>query len=70
MTLSFSPLLPWIVIGALAVVAALLSAFGLWRGVRGAVLRSFALAALVLALANPVFFQEEREPLSTILGQA
>lgn len=68
MTLSFSPLLPWIVIGVLAVVAALLSAFGLWRGVRGAVLRSFALAAVVLALANPVFFQEEREPLSTVVA--
>ncbi|KQV38270.1 MULTISPECIES: hypothetical protein [unclassified Rhizobium] len=68
MTLSFSPLLPWIVIGVLAAIAVLLSAIGLWRGVRGAVLRSFALAALVLALANPVFFQEEREPLSTVVA--
>jgi hypothetical protein len=68
MTLSFSPLLPWIVIGILAAIAALLSVVGLWRGVRGAVLRSCALAALVLALANPVFFQEEREPLSTVVA--
>ncbi|MDQ0321246.1 hypothetical protein QO002_003384 [Pararhizobium capsulatum DSM 1112] len=68
MTISFSPLLPWIVIGAFAVLALLLSGVSLWRGIRGAVLRSFALAALVLAIANPVFFQEEREPLSTVVA--
>ncbi|WP_349435141.1 hypothetical protein [Pararhizobium sp. A13] len=68
MTLDFSPLLPWPFIAVLALIAALLSALGFWRGVRGAAFRTAALAALVLAIANPVFFQEEREQLSTIVG--
>ncbi|OBZ93347.1 membrane protein [Pararhizobium polonicum] len=68
MTLDFQPLLPWPFIAALAFAAVLLSALGFWRGVRGAAFRTAALAALCLAVANPVFFQEEREPLSTIVG--
>ncbi|KQY15349.1 hypothetical protein [Rhizobium sp. Root482] len=68
MTLDFSPLLPWPFIAILAAAAILLSALGFWRGIRGAVLRTAALAALCLAIANPVIFQEEREPLSTIVG--
>jgi hypothetical protein len=68
MTLDFQPLLPWAFIAVLALVAILLSTLGFWRGVRGAAFRSAALAALILAVANPVFFQEEREPLSTIVG--
>lgn len=68
MTIDFQPLLPWPIIAALALVAILLSALGFWRGVRGAGLRTAALAALCLAVANPVFYQEEREPLSTIVG--
>jgi hypothetical protein len=68
MTLDFQPLLPWPFIAGLALAAVLLSALGFWRGVRGATFRTAALAALCLAIANPVFFQEEREPLSTIVG--
>jgi hypothetical protein len=68
MTLDFQPLLPWPLIAGLALAAVLLSALGFWRGVRGAAFRTAALAALCLAIANPVFFQEEREPLSTIVG--
>ncbi|WP_455270776.1 hypothetical protein [Rhizobium herbae] len=68
MTLDFQPLLPWPFIAVFVVVAMLLSALGFWRGVRGAAFRTAALAALCLAIANPVFFQEEREPLSTIVG--
>lgn len=68
MTLDFQPLIPWPFIAGLALAAVLLSALGFWRGVRGAAFRTAALAALILAVANPVFFQEEREPLSTIVG--
>ncbi|MDW5312834.1 hypothetical protein [Rhizobium sp. PL01] len=68
MTLDFQPLLPWPFIAVLALAAILLSALGFWRGVRGAAFRTAALAALCIAIANPVFFQEEREPLSTIVG--
>jgi hypothetical protein len=68
MTVDFSPLLPWSVIAVIAVLAIALSALGFWRGVRGTGLRAAALAALCLAIANPVFFQEEREPLSTVVA--
>src|SRR5689334_1767970 len=68
MTLDFSPLVPQTALIALSILAALLVGLSLWRGMRGSVLRALALAALCLALANPVFFQEEREPLSTIVA--
>ncbi|PTM92682.1 hypothetical protein [Mycoplana dimorpha] len=68
MSIAFSPLLPWYAIAALAAAALALSAFGLWRGVRGAALRAAALALLVLALANPVVMREEREPLPTVVA--
>ena len=68
MSIAFSPFLSWYAIAALAAVAAALSAFGLWRGVRGAALRATAIALLVLALANPVVMREEREPLPTVVA--
>ena len=68
MTADFSPFIPWPYLAVLAVAAAILAALGIWRGVRGAWVRSAALAAFCLALANPILFQEEREPLSTIVA--
>ncbi|MCX8996602.1 hypothetical protein NOF55_05740 [Rhizobiaceae bacterium BDR2-2] len=67
MALTFSPLLPWAVIGALAVVAAVLAALGFWRGMRGSALRALALAALLAAIANPLLIDERREALSTVV---
>ena len=67
MTLSFAPFLPWTVIAILAAAALVLAIAGLLRGVRGAWLRGLALAALLLAIANPLLTNEEREPLSTIV---
>ncbi|MDO9414830.1 hypothetical protein [Pararhizobium sp.] len=68
MTVEFSPLLPWIAIALLGLAGLVFAALGFWRGMRGTILRTLALAALVLALANPVVLQEEREPLSTIVA--
>ncbi len=68
MNIAFSPLLPWSVIGVLALVATALAIFGLWRRVRGATIRTIALALLLLALANPVVMNEEREALSTVVA--
>lgn len=68
MTADFSPFIPWPYLAVLAVAAAILSALGIWRGVRGAWMRAAALAAFCLALANPILFQEQREPLSTIVA--
>lgn len=68
MNIAFSPLLPWSAIGVITLVAAALAIFGLWRGLRGATIRTIALALLLLALANPVVMNEEREALSTVVA--
>jgi len=67
MTLQFAPFLPWIAIAAIGLAAVVLAGIGLWQGLRGAVIRALALALLVLALANPVVMQEDREALSTVV---
>ena len=65
--ISFAPLVPAYVLWAgiaLAVVLALLLAFARSRGW---IVRSLALAMMVLALANPSFTREDREPLSSVV---
>ncbi len=66
-TVVFAPLVPWVLIYALAAFAVALVAFALWRGLSGWWLRGLALAALVLALANPALQEEERQNLSDIV---
>ena len=64
--IAFTPLVPslvlWLALAAIAVIAALL----LLGRSRGAALRVAALALIVLALANPSFTREDREPLSSV----
>src|ERR1700682_6285521 len=64
--IAFTPLVPslvlWLSVAAIAVVAALL----LLGRARGAAVRVTALALIVLALANPSFTREDREPLSSV----
>ena len=67
MDLTFNPLIPLPLLALAAVLAILIGGVGLYRGLRGSPLRLFLGLALVLALANPVLRQEEREPLSTIV---
>ncbi|CAA7617694.1 hypothetical protein [Magnetospirillum sp. UT-4] len=64
--LAWAPLLPWPLLAALA--AAALAVWGLaaWRRARGRWWRLLALAALLLALANPRLVAEERRPLPDI----
>ncbi len=63
---SFSPLVPeyviWAAFGAAVVISLLLA---LARG-RGALVRAIALALMVLALANPSFTREDREPIPSV----
>ena len=66
MNLGFDPFLPWPVLAALFVIAAALTTFALFRKLRGALIRAVALAALGLALANPIASIEEREPVKSI----
>src|SRR3954453_15827269 len=64
--IAFTPLVPslvlWIALAAILVVAAVL----LLGRSRGAALRVVALALILLALANPSFTREEREPLTSV----
>jgi hypothetical protein len=64
--IAFTPLVPsivlWVAIAAIVVIAALL----LVARARGAAVRVAALALIVLALANPSFTREDREPLSSV----
>lgn len=64
--IAFAPLVPvlvlWIGIAAIVVIAAILM---LTRS-RGAAIRVAALTLVLLALANPSFTREEREPLSSV----
>jgi hypothetical protein len=64
--IAFTPLVPtpmlWIGLAAVVVIAAVL----LLSRARGALVRIGALALILLALANPSFTSEEREPLSSV----
>src|SRR5205814_9705321 len=62
----FTPLVPslvlWLAVAAIAVIAAML----LLGRARGATIRVMALVLILLALANPSFTREDREPLSSV----
>ena len=64
--IAFTPLVPslvlWLALAAIVVIAGLL----LLGRARGAAVRVTAMALIVLALANPSFTREDREPLSSV----
>src|SRR2546429_3932001 len=64
--IAFTPLVPtlvlWIALAAIVAISALL----LLSRARGAAVRIAALALILLALANPSFTREDREPLSSV----
>src|SRR5690242_18573310 len=64
--IAFTPLVPsivlWVAIAAIAVIAGLL----LLARSRGAAVRVAALALIVLALSNPSFTREDRQPLTSV----
>jgi hypothetical protein len=64
--IAFTPLVPtlvlWIALAAIIAISALL----LLGRARGAAVRVAALALILLALANPSFTREDREPLSSV----
>jgi hypothetical protein len=66
--IAFTPLVPsfvlWVAIAAIAVITGLL----LLARSRGWAVRVAALALIVLALANPSFTREDREPLSSVVA--
>lgn len=65
-SLAFEPLIPLWALLAAGIAALALALPGLAYRLRGAPLRSLALVALILALANPVVEREERERLTNV----
>ena len=62
----FDPLVPWLIIAALAALGLILLGLLVWAGRKGVLLRGLALGLLLLGLANPSLRQEQREHLSDI----
>jgi hypothetical protein len=66
--IAFAPLVSTAVLWAAAALAVVLIALLFVVRSRGAFIRSLALAVMVLALANPSFTREDREPLSSVVA--
>jgi len=64
--ITFSPLVPVEFVWAAAAVAAVVAALLMLARNRGALVRSGALALMVLALANPSLTREDRDPLTSV----
>ncbi|WP_152046067.1 hypothetical protein [Aureimonas psammosilenae] len=67
-SIDFSPFFSWTVIALLCVPALALALALAFTGLRGAVVRICAIAAMLLALLNPVVLQEERDPLKSVVA--
>ncbi|WP_072372232.1 hypothetical protein [Hyphomicrobium sp. NDB2Meth4] len=65
-SIDFAPMLPGPFFWAAGIIAALLTGYLLWRRSRGALLRAAAIAAVLLALANPTLREEQRESLANV----
>ena len=65
-SIDFAPLIPMPLFWGLIVLAAVLSGLLFLRRTRGASLRSIAVIAMLLALANPTLREEERDYLANI----
>ncbi len=65
-SITLAPLVDWLVIWAVAGVAALMVGLALWRGLRGWWLRGLAALAILAALVNPSVQNENRSPLPDI----
>src|SRR6476646_7375617 len=63
---AFSPLVPEYVVWATFAAAVLISALLILARSRGALVRAIALALMVLALANPSFTREDRDPIPSV----
>src|SRR5712691_3747599 len=65
---AFDPLLPLLVLAAAALATLLIAVLLILSRSRGSTVRALALALAVLALANPSFTREDREPLSSVVA--
>jgi hypothetical protein len=67
-SLAFEPLISLPLLGLVLAPLLLLALAGLWFRQRGAIFRFAALLALAAALLNPVFLDEEREALKSVVA--
>jgi hypothetical protein len=66
--IAFAPLVPDDVLWAAVAAALVISLLLVFTRTRGALVRATALALMVLALANPSFTRENREPLTSVVA--
>ena len=66
--IAFAPLVPMLVLWLGLAATLVIAAFSLFRRARGALWRAAALAMILLALANPSFTREAREPLPSVVA--
>jgi hypothetical protein len=64
--ITFAPLVPWALLGVVGAVALVLIAVVWYRRANGSILRTIAIAAALLALANPSLINEKRQPLNDV----
>ncbi|MEM1378980.1 MAG: hypothetical protein AAGG69_16495, partial [Pseudomonadota bacterium] len=67
-SLNFDPIIPWFGVWLALAVALAISALIITLRLRGSILRSLASLALVAAIANPIFVNEERSSLPTTVA--
>ena len=67
-SVDFAPFFSWTVLALLAVPALLLALALVFARLRGSLVRVLAIAALMLALLNPVVLREERDPLKSVVA--
>ena len=67
-TLAFAPLVPWALIFGIGGAGLLILVFGAFKGARGTVLRTIAIASGLAALSNPAVVREERQPLTDVVA--
>ena len=65
--ISFAPLVPDYLVWSALAVAVVLAVLLLASRSRGALMRAAAMALFVLALANPSFTREDRDPLTSVV---
>jgi hypothetical protein len=66
LSIDFAPLLPWLAIAALFLLAILPVALGTWRRARGTIWRGLAALVIAGALANPTLVEEERAAIDDV----
>ncbi len=68
LNITFSPLLPWPLLAALALLAIVVLVLGAALGQRATILRAFGLALALAALTDPSLVREKRDPQKTVVA--